>query len=224
MLKKALIISLIALTLLGCNFVQEFTYKIEPYIASLLAESEKSTSESQDDTLQIEEPVAAMITFLYNMNQTDSLTNEGDGYFPIKCAIVDVKNFKAEVMFTDLPLLNSNQNSFGMLIRSTPDSGQIVAVAAGEWFVGNVTPEEIIMQKWDYHDLEINGPQENHLEIYAVDEKGYVYVNDELLTTLDLGGELQSGDICVLASFYSDDKAGITSTYKDFKVWFLEPR
>lgn len=224
MVKKALIISLIALTLLGCNFVQEFTYKIEPYIASLLAESEKASSESEEDTLLIEEPVTALITFLYNMNQNDSLINEGDGYFPIRCAVVDVKNFKAEVTFTDLPLLNSNQNSFGMLIRSTPDKGQIVAVAAGEWFVGNVTEDAIVEQEWDYHDLEVNGPQENHLEVYAVDEKGYVYVNNKLLTTLDLSSELQSGDICVLASFYSDDKAGITSTYQDFKVWFLEPR
>lgn len=37
-------------------------------------------------------------------------------------------------------------------------------------------------------------------------------------------GDFQSGDVGVLTGFYRDDKTGITSTFKDFKAWFLEPR
>jgi hypothetical protein len=155
------------------------------------------------------------------MNQNDSLINEGDGYFPIRCAVVDVKNFKAEVTFTDLPLLNSNQNSFGMLIRSTPDKGQIVAVAAGEWFVGNVTEDAIVEQEWDYHDLEVNGPQENHLEVYAVDEKGYVNVNNKLLTTLDLSSDCKVLIFAFWQVFIVMIKPGSRRPIQDFKSGFL---
>ena len=63
----------------------------------------------------------------------------------------------------------------------------------------------------------------NHLRLITVGDKGWLYLNENLLGELDLSSTRTSGDVGVLAGFYErSEVAGYATAFEDFSVRSVE--
>ena len=70
-------------------------------------------------------------------------------------------------------------------------------------------------------DVAENG--RNRLQLIALDETGYFFINGEFIDTLDLSEHLESGDIAIGTGFYTSDmQPGSATGYSDYSVWELD--
>ena len=60
-------------------------------------------------------------------------------------------------------------------------------------------------------------PKRNHLLLMAIGEDGWLFINDELLSKLDLDHNLDEGSVSIIANSWIGHRAEVE--YRDFSVW-----
>lgn len=242
MFKKLLVIIPLALLTISCSLTDSLFNSSEPEVIVVTATPESVTlpttapaaatqpavepvvaTELVTDT--ISDPVAADLTLLAGPF-SGTLIREDEYLVPWYCAGVDVENFAARVTFTSLPAFDQNANSFALFFRQTEDDSdqyRLIVYSTG-WEFYNVRNLDHVLvnsgtlnMNWDIHG-------DNTLEVYAVGDTGYFYLNGYRIYTLNLRDRDFSGNVCVVSSVYTSDTYGVVTEFQDFEVWQLDPQ
>lgn len=241
MLKKLLVIIPLALIMISCSLTDSLFKSSEPEVIVVTATPESvslpnttpeaatqpaaeplAVSELITDT--IFDPVAADLTLAAGPFAS-TLVREDDYMVPWYCAGVDVENFYARVTFTSLPAFDQNNNSFALFFRQTEDGDQYrLIIYRDGWEFYNVRNLDHVLVNSGYLDMTWDIHGDNTLEVYAVGDTGYFYLNGYRIYTLNLGDRDFPGNVCVVSSVYTSDTYGVVTEFEGFEVWELDPQ
>lgn len=235
MIKKIVILLVTAFFLISCSLLNGILKTAEPQVIVVTATPEVVVLPTTEPTAQesvpvtlgrtqaITKPVSANLTEIFGPT-ANSLEKNDTAHVPEYCAGVTVKDFKAEVTFTSIPSLDTYENSFGFFFRHLEDNDELRLVIARGTF-------ELIEEKGEGRkiisgqlDMDIDPRGTNHLELYAIGDTGYFYLNGYKIYTLDLSSRSDAGDVCVIAGDYNGDIFGAITVFQDFSVWQLDPQ
>jgi hypothetical protein len=231
MLKKILPFTALLLFTMACSLTDKLTSTPEPVVIVVTATPEQAAqtadpvsvvTETVTDT--ISEPVSASLTLLAGPIE-ETLVRNDSNLVAQYCADLNVKNFASRVTFTNLPAFDTGENSFALFFRSTgsDDQYRLIIYNTGWEFYNVRNTDHVLVNKgqlamtWDIHG-------DNTLEVYAVEDTGYFYLNGYRIFTLNLKDRDYPGDVCVVTSVYTSDTYGVVSEFKDFEVWEMIPQ
>ena len=98
-----------------------------------------------------------------------------------------------------------------------------VVESSGDWsFINREDGEDSFLLEGTVDNLDTSGNGTNRLRLITLDDTGYVFINDELVSELDLSLRRHSGDVTVVTTFFvGNEIEGSVTTYTDFTVWEL---
>ena len=146
-----------------------------------------------------------------------------DGFVKDFQAEVDVYNFIATAEFGNPYSTSTGSWDAGFTFRDADTDNQFwfVVESSGDWsFINREEENDNFLVEGTAANLntEVNGT--NRLLLIALDDTGYVFINDELVSELDLSPRSHSGDISVVTTFFiGNEIEGSTTTFTDFTVW-----
>ena len=147
-----------------------------------------------------------------------------DGFLPTYEGGVDVANFVAEATFTAPHSSSEGSWSSGFLVRRTGQNiGHVVIIhSSGRWRhylrTGDPDDDQVIRQGQS-SAIRTNGIATNHIRVVALDDAGWLFINGNYESDLDLSGLTDSGSIRLLGAwFQGDEMAGGSTPYSDFTV------
>jgi serine/threonine protein kinase len=135
---------------------------------------------------------------------------------------VDVRNFVVEVRFdTPYPTTRSHWDA-GLVFREVAanDQFRLVIESTGQWNLWDWrgSEGEVIDEGW-LSNLEVSANSANRLKLIARDNQGFLFLNDNFVTELDLSRRTNAGDIGVATGFHPQyELAGEVTTYGDFTI------
>lgn len=152
-----------------------------------------------------------------------SLLHLEDGFIESEYAGVNVSNFAAVVTFrTPYNRLLGTWDA-GFMFRDTgvDDQYRLAIESTGFWSLGNRTGDDFeLLDEGELNNLNLAAGSENTLLLYVQGTEGYVFVNDEFITALDLSARTAAGDIAVAVGLYEGNEVeGEETGYTGFTIW-----
>ncbi|MEW5869210.1 MAG: protein kinase [Chloroflexota bacterium] len=162
---------------------------------------------------------------------SDSLPHEpDDGYVETYDTEVDLTDFVVEVWFS-APFASSSEDvwDMGFLFRWVDGYNNLrfIIDSDGDWKLSNLSGDSA---KYDFEDLEsgtlynlnLAAGGLNKVMLIAQGSRGWVFVNDEYITELDLSIRTSGGDIMAATGLIrGHEKAGETTYFEGFTIWSL---
>ncbi len=106
------------------------------------------------------------------------------------------------------------------------DAMRLVLRSDGYWSLNNRvgTTDNFVVEGNISQGLNLRTNQLNTMTLIAHEDRGYFLLNNNFIATLDLSGNVNSGDVALATGFYTDDeREGAITTYSDFYIWSQEP-
>jgi pimeloyl-ACP methyl ester carboxylesterase len=144
---------------------------------------------------------------------------ETDGKY-LKSAGVTVRDFEAEVTFYNPFDKAIGDWDIGMVLRATGNGKyDLGIISTGHWYIDLVTKSRKSIASGELKNLNINSGASNHIKVVASGNTGQIYVNGTLISTYDLSGHMEAGDITILTGWYKEHwKPGAITRYEGFTV------
>jgi serine/threonine-protein kinase len=153
------------------------------------------------------------------------MVHADDGFVKDFQADVDVYNFIATVEFGNPYPLSSGSWDAGLTFRDADTVNQFwfVVESSGDWsFINREEEEDNFLAEGTVTNLNTADNGTNRLLLIALDDTGYIFINDKLVTELDLSLRNHSGDVTVVTTFFiGNEIEGSVTTFSDFTVWEL---
>lgn len=155
-----------------------------------------------------------------------SLLHLEDGFIESEYAGVTVSNFAVEATFqTPYNRLLGTWDA-GFMFRDTgvDDQYRLAIESTGFWSLGNRTGDDFeLLDEGELDNINIADGSENTLLLYVQGAEGYVFLNDEFITELDLSARTAAGDIAVAIGLYEGNEVeGEETGYTGFTIWSAE--
>ena len=153
---------------------------------------------------------------------------------PLHAAGVSVSNFVVEATFVNPYDSTAHSWAHGLLFRlnENPAANPLVSLgihSGGSWTLELGSGD----QSERRHEgrtslLATKAGERNHLRVVAIGERGWFYLNGQLVSTIDLTGAVHSGDIAVTTGFYvGTQTAGSNTGFEGFRgtelLWLYGP-
>lgn len=144
------------------------------------------------------------------------------GFIEDEYANVFIDNMVVEATFVNPYSAASNRWDYGFILRdSGPGSPavHIVVMGSRRWSVlaGDEPPRDVI-GGGTLGTFDTSAAGRNHLRVVAIDERGWLFVNDEFVSTLDLSAVTGAGDVAVITgAFEGNMVAGAVTRFEDFE-------
>ena len=153
-----------------------------------------------------------------------AMPHETDGYIETYAANVDLEHFSASAAFVNP---SSGGWDYGFLFRWTGQNRfHIVALTAnGRWVHDRREggADSISVDSGRTSALRTGAGASNELRLVAIDSTGWLFVNGEFATTLDLEGGAAEGDVAVMTGYHrGSERSGSATQFRGFAV--REPR
>lgn len=138
----------------------------------------------------------------------------------------DLRDFVAEVNFINPYSPTTGNWDYGLLFRHEDNNRhfRLVLRSDKKWVLLNNSgdPDGVILQDGDIPDLKTDEGQSNFVRLICQGTQGYFYVNDELITVLDLSARTNSGGILLATGLYlGDEITGKTTGFSQYTVWSI---
>jgi hypothetical protein len=151
------------------------------------------------------------------------LDHEDDGLIKMLGGNVNLRNFVAEATFLHPYPAAESSWDWGLAFRGGSDTHWLVIESDGDWsHVERASGEDVFLDQGSLANLATGVEESNQLTLIALDDAAYFFVNGEFVTTLNLSGWQQAGDVSLAAAFYEGNEIAGTSTgFRDFTIWPL---
>ncbi len=151
-----------------------------------------------------------------------------DGFIKVEYADVWMPDMVVEATFVNPYDASDNPWDYGFILRSTVDEPflQFVVSSDQQWAVigGSGAPYERIAAG-TVRDLDTDAGGRSRLMVVAIEERGWFFVNGELMAAVDLSSATQSGDVAVITGVYTGGEvAGASTRYEYFQGYSLKRR
>jgi len=139
---------------------------------------------------------------------------------------LSIENFVAEVTFSN-PYDRSLKNwDYGIFFRDQADVRQyrLVIASNDQWSLIYQTNSDTgtITESGGLTSLNHGDGAQNTLTLMCIDEQGWLYLNNQYITELDLSLLTGAGDVSVASGIYTGNQiAGEITDYHNFTVWQL---
>ena len=145
------------------------------------------------------------------------------------CADVDLQDFIAEAVFINPYDQSVGDWSYGFIFRHEKSNSQyrLFVTSDEKWFLYNATSEPAKFDKLDSGEVALRSGSgsQNRLRLIVYRERGYLYVNDRQIATLDLSERRNYGDVCATVGFTQETGVtGYSVDFEEFQVWSLRSR
>ncbi len=149
-----------------------------------------------------------------------------DGFIKTEYADVNIADMIVESTFVNPYSAGSNSWDYGFFIRDTRSESSnrfIQAVVTSErrwslvWREGSNTPNKRI-GGGTLTTFDTSAGGRNYLQIVAIADRGWFFVNGEFVSSLDLSDVTGAGDIAVITgAFTGDEVVGAVTQFENFK-------
>ena len=153
-----------------------------------------------------------------------------DGLIKTEFADVSVADMIVEATFVNPYGADENPWDYGFILRAARDGPRFQVVLTSQrrwsliWREGPSEPYEMIAGGTSA-SMETGVGGRNHVMVIAIGERGWVFVNGELMSPVDLGGTTRRSDVAVITGAYrGSEVAGETTRFEDFTVRSLVRR
>ena len=196
----------------------------------------KATATTQSPAQATAEVVSSFLANL-GINASPELTfgpesgalehDPNDGSTTYACAGVNTDNFLLHVDFSPPFSGDTGAWDFGFIFR-VGDKGslRLILLHDKNWEFENysaASDKEIPISKGEVPSLNTNAGDKNQVKLVATNSQGWLFVNDQQVSKLDLSSLTDSGEVCIALGFYKNtEKAGAATEYSDFTVWELK--
>ncbi len=147
-----------------------------------------------------------------------------DGFIKTEYARVSITDMIVEATFVNPYSAASNDWDYGFILRrySTGQQIQVVVTSDQRWVLNwRETSSADTSQRLGGGTLEAFNTGtggRNHLRVVAIGERGWLFVNGEFVSTLDLSDVTDAGDIAVITgAFTGNEVAGAVTRFENFK-------
>lgn len=153
------------------------------------------------------------------------LHREEDGTVKTLSAGVGLRNFIIEVTFLNPFDTSKNPWDYGMMFRYASNKQQyrLIVFSDRSWafvnYIGN--PDGIVLTEGTIPGLDINEGSSNHIRLIAWEDRGWFYMNGELISELDLSSQYSGGIMIATGLYKGHEITGKLTEYQDFTVWSL---
>ena len=148
-----------------------------------------------------------------------------NGFIETEYANVSIADMMVEATFVNPYSAASNKWDYGFFLRDHKrhDSAapfiQVVVTSDRRWslVVGDEPPREVIGGgTLKIFDTSAGG--RNHVRVVAIEERGWLFVNGEFVSVLDLSDVTGAGDVAVITGAFEGDKvAGAVTRFENFR-------
>ena len=144
-----------------------------------------------------------------------------DNLIETEYANVSFADMVVEATFVNPYSSATNSWDYGFIFRDTFPGPfiQIVVTSDRRWVVrvGDKAPREVV-GRGTLRMFDANAGGRNHLRVVAIGERGWLFVNGEFVSTLDIGRVTKSGDVAVITGAHSGDEvSGAVTRFENFK-------
>ena len=156
------------------------------------------------------------------------LRHNSDNFIETEYAGVSIADMVVEATFVNPYAASDDPWDYGFILRSATDLPflQFVVSSNRRWAVmtGVEAPYERIASG-TVSGLDTGAGGQSRLMVVATGERGWFFVNGDLMAAVDLSSASQSGDIAVITGAYSGDEVdGASTRYEDFQGYSLKRR
>ena len=136
-----------------------------------------------------------------------------------------------EATFTNPYDASVHNWDYGFFLRydrgdDDPPFLQVVVDSRGRWAVksGSGAPYNQVAAG-NVSNLKLGAGQQNHLMVVALEERGWLFVNQIFVASFELSDVKVSGDVAIITGAYSGgERAGASTQYEDFRGYDLRRR
>ncbi len=144
-----------------------------------------------------------------------------DHFIKTKYANVSIVDMVAEATFINPYSGASNSWDYGFILRNTQDFPfvQVVVDNYGRWalITGDDAPYNEVATG-PLKRFNTNAGGRNHLRVVAIRDRGWLFVNGDFVSTLDLSSVTHAGDVAVITGAYTgDEQPGAVTRYENFQ-------
>ena len=144
-----------------------------------------------------------------------------DGFIRTEYANVSIADMMVETTFVNPYSAASNDWDYGFFLRDgiTGPAILIVVTSDRRWslMVGDEPPREVI-GGGTLKTFHTGAGDRNHLRVVAIKERGWLFVNGEFVSILDLSDVTGAGDVAVITgAFEGDEVAGAVTRFENFR-------
>jgi serine/threonine protein kinase len=152
------------------------------------------------------------------------LAHEDDGFIKMREANVNLQNFITEAEFVNPYGEDVGTWDWGFSFRALEDEYWLIVDSDSSWTLIDRRPDDdVTIDEGNMGtDFLAGAGEANKLTLIAIDDKGYLLLNDDILTELDLSDRMVAGDVAVMTAFFEGNEvAGNATMYNEFTVWPL---
>ncbi|NPV55804.1 MAG: hypothetical protein HPY76_03900, partial [Anaerolineae bacterium] len=136
-------------------------------------------------------------------------------------------NFIAQVIFTNPYGSDEGKWDYGFLFRQTTDDNQyrLMTFSDGSWkLMNNInTPDGNLINEGVTSFMSTGASDSNFMRVVAYEERGWFFINDQLVGQVDLAARQAAGKVNLGTGFYTgNEKTGYETGYDDFSVWEID--
>ena len=141
---------------------------------------------------------------------------------------VNLRNFVVVATLANPYAATAGGWDFGLIFRQAgvDDELRLVVESNGGWSLNDRrgTEDNFIQEGEAREALRLIQDSENTIRLIAWEERGYYFLNDSFVATLDLSGRSDFGDVALGTGFYAEnEREGASTAYAGFAVWSLAP-
>ena len=143
-----------------------------------------------------------------------------DGKIKTRYANSFMSNMVVEATFTNPYSSSYNSWDYGFILRDNHNAPfiHIVVSSYNTWTVesGSDPPYKKV-SRGTLNNLLTGAEEQNHLRIVAIDDRGWLFVNNQFISSLDLSDVTSGGDIAVITgAFTGDEIDGKVTRFENF--------
>ena len=185
------------------------------------------TVQQQIPSLQAGTPAATSTPIRQQASDFGPVTGElrhdpSSGFIEDEYANVFIDDMVVEATFVNPYSAASNRWDYGFILRDSGSGSSavhVVVTSSRRWSVlaGDEPPRDVI-GGGTLGTFDTSAGGRNHLRVVAIDERGWFFVNDEFVSTLDLSAVTGAGDVAVITgAFEGNMVAGAVTRFEDFE-------
>jgi hypothetical protein len=79
----------------------------------------------------------------------------------------------------------------------------------------------VIIAQGELPSLDVSENGSNLIKLIFQGERGWFFLNSELITELDLSARMNPGAVFIATGIFQENMAGSSTRYSDFSIWSL---
>jgi serine/threonine-protein kinase len=151
-----------------------------------------------------------------------SLPHDSDEFLESTSASVSLQNLIVEATFVNPYDVSVNAWDYGFIFRQGESNEEYRLIIRSEerWELNNrITDDDNKIEQGQLFNLKLNGGESNTVKFIAEDQRGFLFVNDELIAQVLLSDRIDAGDVELVTAFYGETEIeGEATAYEGFTI------